>query len=68
MDENNCPYYKNDSPDVKLRSILFLKQMNIRGIKLMSQRCMEGLVARPAVEILDRMGRRVIVKIKVKDF
>lgn len=29
---------------------------------------MEGVVARPEVEILDRMGRRVIVKIKVEDF
>ena len=29
---------------------------------------MEGLVARPVVELKDRMGRRVIVKIKVKDF
>lgn len=29
---------------------------------------MEGIVARPRVEMLDRMGRRVIVKIKVKDF
>ena len=29
---------------------------------------MEGIVARPKVEMRDRMGRRVIVKIKVKDF
>lgn len=29
---------------------------------------MEGLVARPKVEIRDRSGKRVIVKIKVKDF
>ena len=29
---------------------------------------MEGLVARPSVELRDRLGRRVIVKIKVKDF
>ena len=29
---------------------------------------MEGLVARPAVEMKDRRGRRVIVKIKVRDF
>lgn len=29
---------------------------------------MEGLVCKPAVDMLDRMGRRVIVKIKVKDF
>ena len=29
---------------------------------------MEGVVARPKVEMQDRMGRRVIVKIKVKDF
>lgn len=29
---------------------------------------MEGVVARPTVELLDRMGRRVIVKIKVCDF
>lgn len=29
---------------------------------------MEGLVGRPKVEIYDRMGRRMIVKVKVKDF
>ena len=29
---------------------------------------MEGLVCRPAVELRDRMGRRVIVKVKVRDF
>ena len=29
---------------------------------------MEGLVCRPTVEMLDRMGRRVITKIKVCDF
>lgn len=29
---------------------------------------MEGLVCRPLVDILDRMGRRVIVKIKAVDF
>ena len=29
---------------------------------------MEGVVGRPKVECRDRMGRRVIVKIKVKDF
>ena len=29
---------------------------------------MEGIVARPMVEVRDRMGRRVIVKIKAKDF
>lgn len=29
---------------------------------------MEGVVGRPAVEVLDRTGGRVIVKIKVKDF
>ena len=29
---------------------------------------MEGLVCRPAVDVLDRTGKRVIVKIKVKDF
>ena len=29
---------------------------------------MEGLVCKPAVDMLDRMRRRVIVKIKVKDF
>jgi len=28
----------------------------------------EGIVARPQVELLDRMGRRIITKIKVKDF
>lgn len=28
---------------------------------------MEGIVARPKVEMRDRMGRRVIVKIKVRD-
>lgn len=29
---------------------------------------LEGIVARPMVEVRDRMGRRVIVKIKVNDF
>lgn len=29
---------------------------------------MEGIVCKPAVDMLDRMGRRLIVKIKVKDF
>ena len=29
---------------------------------------MEGLVGRPKVEMYDRMGRRMIVKVKVKDF
>ena len=28
----------------------------------------EGLVGRPMVEMLDRTGKRVIVKIKVRDF
>jgi hypothetical protein len=29
---------------------------------------MEGLVCKPKVDMLDRMGRRVIVKVKVRDF
>ena len=29
---------------------------------------MEGLVCKPVVDVLDRMGRRVIVKVKVRDF
>ena len=29
---------------------------------------MEGLVARPLIELQDRVGNRVIVKIKVCDF
>lgn len=29
---------------------------------------MEGIVCKPAVDILDRMGRRLVVKIKVCDF
>lgn len=29
---------------------------------------MEGLVCKPAVDMIDRMGRRVIVKVKVRDF
>ena len=29
---------------------------------------MEGLVCKPAVDMLDHMGRRVIVKVKVRDF
>ena len=29
---------------------------------------MEGIVCKPAVDMLDRMGRRIIVKIKVRDF
>ena len=29
---------------------------------------MEGVVGRPIVEVRDRMGKRIIVKVKVKDF
>lgn len=29
---------------------------------------MEGVVARPTVEVKNRKGERIIVKIKVKDF
>ena len=29
---------------------------------------MEGVVCKPAVDLLDRMGRRLIVKVKAKDF
>lgn len=29
---------------------------------------MEGLVCKPAVDMLDRQGKRIIVKVKVKDF
>lgn len=29
---------------------------------------MEGLVCKPVVDVLDRMGRRVIVKVKARDF
>ena len=29
---------------------------------------MEGLVCKPAVDMLDRRGRRIIVKVKVRDF
>lgn len=29
---------------------------------------MEGVVGRPEIEMFDRMGKRIIVKIKVKDF
>ena len=29
---------------------------------------MEGIVGRPMVELKDRMGKRLIVKVKVKDF
>ena len=29
---------------------------------------MEGLVCKPSVDMIDRMGRRLIVKVKVKDF
>lgn len=29
---------------------------------------MEGLVCKPAVDVRDRMGRRVIVKVKTNDF
>lgn len=35
---------------------------------LSSKAPMEGVVARPVVELFDRMGRRVIVKIKACDF
>jgi hypothetical protein len=29
---------------------------------------MEGIVGRPIVELKDRMGKRVIVKVKVRDY
>lgn len=29
---------------------------------------MEGLVCKPAIEVLDRMGKRIIVKVKATDF
>ena len=29
---------------------------------------MEGLVGRPNIELLDRQGNRIIVKVKVRDF
>lgn len=29
---------------------------------------MEGLVCKPEVDVLDRQGKRIIVKVKVKDF
>ena len=29
---------------------------------------MEGLVCKPLVDMLDRRGRRIIVKVKAKDF
>jgi hypothetical protein len=29
---------------------------------------MEGLVGRPAVEIKNKQGKRIIIKVKVKDF
>ena len=36
--------------------------------RISSSAPMEGLVCRPTVELYDRMGKRVIVKIKVRDF
>ena len=29
---------------------------------------MEGIVGRPMIELKDRMGKRVIVKVKVRDY
>lgn len=47
-------------------AIDFVKQ---RPASLLSEKAqMEGVVARPVVELKDRMGRRLIVKIKVRDF
>jgi len=47
-------------------AIDFVKQ---RPASLLSEKAqMEGIVARPVVELKDRLGRRLIVKIKVRDF
>lgn len=47
-------------------AIDFVKQ---RPASQLSEKAhMEGLVCRPVVELKDRMGRRLIVKIKVRDF
>lgn len=37
-------------------------------IETVFERDMEGIVCKPAIDMLDRMGRRLVVKIKVCDF
>lgn len=49
------------------QAIAFVKQNPISAIEGATAH-MEGVVVRPECEVLDRMGRRVIVKIKVCDF
>ena len=45
-----------------------VKYVKTKPMSTIGNAPMEGLVARPKVELQDRCGNRVIVKIKVKDF
>ena len=58
-----CP--QSSDVEVTIHSIDFVKTKPKSHIGTAN---MEGLVCRPTVELLDRMGRRVITKIKVCDF
>lgn len=42
--------------------------MKQKPLSVLGPIMMEGVVGRPGVEVLDRRGRRVIVKIKARDF
>lgn len=48
-------------------AVAFVKQ---KPVSVVSEylKVMEGLVGRPKVEVLDRNGKRIILKVKVKDF
>lgn len=48
------------------KAVEFVKQSPMSALS--DKAPMEGVVARPECEVFDRMGRRVIVKIKVCDF
>ena len=45
-----------------------VEYINLKPKSTIGNAPMEGIVARPVVEVRDRMGRRVIVKIKACDF
>lgn len=45
-----------------------IKYVKAHPVSTIGSAPMEGLVARPIIELNDRCGNRVIVKIKVKDF
>lgn len=59
-----------DSAPVVLRGSLYdaIEYVKTKPKSTIGTANMEGLVCRPAVELLDKQGKRVIVKVKVRDF